>query len=326
RVIEERQGGFVMAEYVYGGWIDEVLTMDRGGNTYYYHTNALCSIVALSDSAGDIVEHYRYDAYGKPEIFVGAGVDGIWFTGDDVAAAYSVVGNPYLFTGRRLDEETGFYYYRARYYGPERGRFLQRDPLGYVDGMNLYEYADNNTVNLTDPLGLYPTKESGAAQLAAASTVLKGLCEDPCCKCKEDGTWEPCKPEDCKADAQKIVNALVDTWNRNYGKGSCGPPHAVGGYLCWDWAGAFDIAANSVPSPCWKVKEAMVDDTTPGSTTVHFFIKLHACNDSSDSCTRMIDDGFLGPMLHSPPWPPAPWAPGIWTPPSWQWCTPHIRN
>ena len=154
RVIEERQGGFVMAEYVYGGWIDEVLTMDRGGNTYYYHTNALGSIVAMSDSAGNIVEHYRYDAYGKPETFVGPGVDGTWFTADDVTAAYSGVGNPYLFTGRRLDEETGLYYYRARYYSAERGRFLQRDPLGYVDGMNLYEYVRGNSINFNDPLGL----------------------------------------------------------------------------------------------------------------------------------------------------------------------------
>ena len=153
RVIEERQGGFVVADYVYGGWIDEVITMDRGGNTYYYHTNALGSIVGLSDSAGDIVEHYRYDAYGKPEIFVGHGADGTWFTADDVVAAYSTVGNPYLFTGRRLDEETRLYYYRARYYSAERGRFLQRDPLGYVDGMNLYEYVSSQPSMLIDPLG-----------------------------------------------------------------------------------------------------------------------------------------------------------------------------
>jgi RHS repeat-associated protein len=141
RVIEERQGGPVVAEYVFGSGIDEVLTMDRGGSTYYYHANSLGSIVALTDSAGNIVEHYRYDAYGKPEIYVGPGADATWFTADDVIAANSGAGNSYLFTGRRLDEETGLYYYRARFYSPERGRFLQRDPLGYVDGMNLYEYT-----------------------------------------------------------------------------------------------------------------------------------------------------------------------------------------
>lgn len=164
RVIEERLGGAVEAEYVYGSWIDEVLTMDRGGATYYYHTNALGSIVALTDAGGNIVEHYRYDAYGQPEIYVGPGIDGLWFTDDDVVANYSPVGNPYLFTGRELDEETGLYYYRARYYDGEQGRFLQRDPLGYVDGLNLYEYVSSQPTYWIDPLGLVPIIYRGILQ------------------------------------------------------------------------------------------------------------------------------------------------------------------
>ena len=47
---------------------------------------------------------------------------------------HSAIGNPYPFTGRQLDEETGLYFYRARYYDSVKGRFLQRDPGGYVDG------------------------------------------------------------------------------------------------------------------------------------------------------------------------------------------------
>ncbi|MGA1842502.1 MAG: RHS repeat-associated core domain-containing protein [bacterium] len=153
RVIEERQDESVMAEYIYGSRIDEVLTMDQAGFIYYYHTNALGSIVALTDSAGNIVEHYRYDAYGTPEIFVNPGGDGIWLTSDDVSAAYSGVGNPYLFTGRRLDGETGLYYYRARYYDCRKGRFLKRDPLGFADGMNLYEYTKGRPTTLLDAFG-----------------------------------------------------------------------------------------------------------------------------------------------------------------------------
>ena len=64
------------------------------------------------------------------------------------------MGNPYGFTGRRLDEETGLYYYRARYYSPKLGRFLQTDPLGYYDSTNLYQYCLNNPVNYLDPWGL----------------------------------------------------------------------------------------------------------------------------------------------------------------------------
>ena len=62
--------------------------------------------------------------------------------------------NPYLFTGRRFDTETGLYYYRARYYHPEIGRFLQTDPIGYGDGMNWYAYCQNSPLARIDPFGL----------------------------------------------------------------------------------------------------------------------------------------------------------------------------
>ena len=50
--------------------------------------------------------------------------------------------------------EGGLYYYRARYYKPEIGRFLQPDPIGYADGLNMYAYCGNNPINWIDPLGL----------------------------------------------------------------------------------------------------------------------------------------------------------------------------
>jgi len=143
RVIEEHSGGAVTT-FTYGSWIDDVLTMQRGGDAYYYHKNALGSVTGLSDKAGLLKEYYEYDAYGAVTVM----------NAEFNVLAFSALGNRYLYTGRELDEETGFYYYRNRHYDPEHGRFLQRDPLGYIDGMGLYEYVKNSPQVYTDPLGL----------------------------------------------------------------------------------------------------------------------------------------------------------------------------
>jgi len=74
---------------------------------------------------------------------------------NDQQLTESKYGNPYMFTGRRFDTETRLYYYRARYYSTEIGRFLQVDAIGYADSMNLYIYVSNNPLNLTDPMGLW---------------------------------------------------------------------------------------------------------------------------------------------------------------------------
>lgn len=145
RIIEERdQGDAVKATYSYGSYIDEPLTMDRGGKRYYYHSNKQFSTYGLTDSTGQVVERYVYTPYGQVTTF-----DAAYQT----PAISSRVGNPFTFTGRELDAETGLMHFRARTYDTVQGRFKARDPIGYEGGINLYEYVGNNPTGWTDPLG-----------------------------------------------------------------------------------------------------------------------------------------------------------------------------
>ena len=73
-------------------------------------------------------------------------------------------GNPFRYTGRKYDPETGLYYYRARYYDADLGRFLQVDPIGYEDQWNLYSYVGNNPLNATDPNGEQQVRTFGDKQ------------------------------------------------------------------------------------------------------------------------------------------------------------------
>ena len=71
--------------------------MERNGNRYFYHFDGSGSVVALTGTNGIVSERYTYGPYGE-------------------STNTSTVGNPYRYTGRELDAETGLYYYRARYY------------------------------------------------------------------------------------------------------------------------------------------------------------------------------------------------------------------
>ncbi len=148
RVLEERNAdNNLEVTYVYGDWIDDVITMDRHDDRYYYHNNSIGSIVALTDTTGNVVERIEYESHGKPIIY----------DAEFNRLIKSKVDNPYFYTGRRMDIESGLYYYRRRFYNSDTGSFLTRDPTGYVDGMSLYNgyFAGGNW---NDPFGTTKVK------------------------------------------------------------------------------------------------------------------------------------------------------------------------
>ncbi|WP_242311941.1 DNRLRE domain-containing protein [Bacillus cereus group sp. BfR-BA-01331] len=163
---ETDESGNVLRQYVYS--IDGVrLSMKSQGQTLYYHYSPRGDVVAMTDSNGQVVANYEYDAWGN---VLKSDTKGI------------AADNPFGYAGYMYDKEIGMYYLMARYYNPDHGVFLSVDPdPGDGDDpitQNGYAYADNNPVMMTDPdghwamaLGVYFIPGIGQAALLATLVV-----------------------------------------------------------------------------------------------------------------------------------------------------------
>jgi len=139
---------------------------------HYYLQDANFNVTAVVDNVGAVVERYAYSPYGKVTVldanFIPTKVSGDYdcdgdVDGDDVLAwqrgdvirLCSAIDNEILYTGRRRDPETGLQLNRNRFYHASLGRWVNRDPIGYLGGTwNLYNYLNSNPVTGLDPLGL----------------------------------------------------------------------------------------------------------------------------------------------------------------------------
>ncbi|MGA2801371.1 MAG: RHS repeat-associated core domain-containing protein [Verrucomicrobiota bacterium] len=123
-----------------GGLISMTVYSETNAGTYFYCFDGNGNVVALVNAAnGTIAAQYEYGPFGEP----------IRATGPLAKL------NPFLFSTKFYDWETGLYYYGYRYYDPITGRWPDRDPLGEQGGFNLYAFARNNPITKVDPLGLY---------------------------------------------------------------------------------------------------------------------------------------------------------------------------
>ena len=149
-------------------------------NTYYYHPDHLGSAHFVTDRHGGRYEHMEYTPYGE-----------LWE--EQVSDSHDMI--PFRFTAKEWDEETGLYYYGARYLDPKRGRWLSADPAGpelgnpnregfsIVEAANWYVYASNNPINKIDPTGLddvylnYDRGKSSVLMLFVGRTQSGGIDE-----------------------------------------------------------------------------------------------------------------------------------------------------
>jgi RHS repeat-associated protein len=138
--LQERDGNNnVLREYIwglnYGGGIGGLLGLLQAGQDYYYFYDGKGNVTAVLDSSENVIATYAYDPFGKLMTKTGS------------------LNQPYQFSTKPYDEEVGLSYYGYRFYSPEIGRWINRDPIGEAGGLNLYGFAWDNPLSYIDPNG-----------------------------------------------------------------------------------------------------------------------------------------------------------------------------
>jgi RHS repeat-associated protein len=176
-ILEYDGGGASVGTNLYGKGIDELLERvaigsDGQWHVYYPQQNHEGSVTLLTDTGGNVIERYRYDAFGAPTIY-----DANWN-----ARSNTIYDNRFLFTGREyaatyrstyITPAFAFYEYRARAYHPGLGRFMSEDPKLFDAGdYNLFRYCHNDPIDFTDPMGTVQDRPQNPEDHAATARAL----------------------------------------------------------------------------------------------------------------------------------------------------------
>jgi RHS repeat-associated protein len=133
-------------------YYDEGEQLVTSNTPYYYAQDHLGSVRDLVDASGSGLATYDYDPYGQPTR----------------STIYGSARADYRYAGLFYHAPSGLYLTHYRVYDPVPARWLSRDPIGEPGGVNLYGYARDNPINLTDPTGKEPIILAAAAIWAVA--------------------------------------------------------------------------------------------------------------------------------------------------------------
>jgi len=179
------------------------------GTPSYYLRNHLGSVMATTNASKNIVASYQYTPYGE-------------FLSESTTGDHATFG----YTGHRLDRELNHYYAKYRYYNPTTMRWLSRDPLGMVDGPNVYAYVRGNVVHAVDPDGLksdcddtHPCEEKikemhDLCRNAQIQGVTCGALVTACLACWKVGWKTPIGWVACTSTCIIATTCLMWTWDR----------------------------------------------------------------------------------------------------------------
>jgi RHS repeat-associated protein len=155
--------GNVISDYVYGNGSTPISKIDASGNSVYYLTDAMGSVIGEVDGDGNLITRIQYDGFGN-----------VW---SQSGSAISSSGGDFRFQGQWMESESGLYYFRARDYDAKTGLFLSRDAVAPSDqqpeSMNPYQFAYQNPLIYSDPSGMFTILELNASQ--SIETTLAGI-------------------------------------------------------------------------------------------------------------------------------------------------------